>query len=134
MEPCTNVGTIFVHLPRRHGDDPLHHGGRDPLHHAHGDEQVPRQGCRRYRQHTYSNATNATCDAEPLEPPAAHFFHEPCVAALTCDDQAMLAQFMYQYLSPLRADAILFYQTYLLTNFMVVHEGGGAATVWVHES
>ena len=79
----------------------------------------------RYRQHAYSNATNATCDAEPLEPLAAHFFDEPCVAALTCDDQAMLAQFMCQFLSPLRAEAILFCQAYLLTNFMVVHEGGG---------
>ena len=73
----------------------------------------------------HSNATNATCDAEPLEPLAAHFFDEPCVAALAYDDQAMLALFMYQFLSPLRAEAILFYQTYLLTNFMVVHEGGG---------
>ena len=77
-----------------------------------------------------NNATTTTsCDDDETllllqEGLATHFFDEPCVAALTCDDQAMLALFMYQFLLPLRVEMILFNQVYLLISFMVVQQGG----------
>ena len=73
---------------------------------------------------TYSNATSCD-DAESLEGLAARFFDESCVAALTCEDQAVLFLFMHEFLSPLRVEMVLFNQVYLLINFMVVQQGGG---------
>ena len=78
---------------------------------------------------TYTNATSCDDDdaAESLEGLAARFFDESCVAALTCEDQAVLFLFMHEFLSPLRVEMVLFNQVYLLINFMVVQQGGGGA-------
>ena len=86
---------------------------------------------------TYSNATSCDDDAaESLEGLAARFFDESCVAALTCEDQAVLFLFMHEFLSPLRVEMVLFNQVYLLINFMVVQQGvptwlGGVVGGWV---
>jgi hypothetical protein len=92
-----------------------------------------------YDNNNNGNATTTSCnddDDETLlllleEGLATHFFDESCVAALTCDDQAILALFMYQFLLPLRVEMILFNQVYLLINFMVVQKGGPRACVCV---
>ena len=74
----------------------------------------------------YTNATS--CDADPLGDLAAHFFDESCVEAMSCDDQAMLTLFMYEFFAPLRVEMTAFIQCYLLTNFMVVQQGGIPST------
>ena len=87
-----------------------------------------------YNNNNGNNATTTSCDDDDetlllfQEGLATHFFDESCVAALTCDDQAMLALFMYQFLLPLRVEMVLFNQVYLLISFMVVQQGGIPST------
>ena len=77
---------------------------------------------------TTTNSTDTTCDADLLDGLAVYFLDKKCVAELSCEGQHQIANFMDEFLSPLRVEAIFFTNCFMIFSFMVLQQGGIPAT------
>ena len=77
---------------------------------------------------TTTNSTDTTCDADLLDGLALYFLDKKCVAELSCEGQHQIANFMDEFLSPLRVEAIFFTNCFMIFSFMVLQQGGIPAT------
>ena len=77
---------------------------------------------------TTTNSTDTTCDADLLDGLALYLLDKKCVAELSCEGQHQIANFMDEFLSPLRVEAIFFTNCFMIFSFMVLQQGGIPAT------
>ena len=77
---------------------------------------------------TTTNSTDTTCDADLLDGLALYLMDKKCVAELSCEGQHQIANFMDEFLSPLRVEAIFFTNCFMIFSFMVLQQGGIPAT------
>ena len=59
---------------------------------------------------------------------AAHFFDDSCVAALSCEEQTELTDYMAEYLDPLRVESVFLTECVINLNLMLLQQGGIPST------